>query len=133
MVNPSGLMMTIGSDDEIEEETDSSGDEGTHVSDNLGKKTAQTNGGEKRQRKKVGSAVSSTVEGRGEVDPSFSFDVGSSLGIAESQAIKGWDFKSETILTVQYNKRVDLRKRMGHGARRFSTAELRLNSLKDVD
>lgn len=105
MANPSGLMMTIGSDDEIEEETDSSGDEGTHKSDNLAKKTAQTNGGEKRQRKKLGPVVASTAKGRGEVDPSFSFDIDSSLGIAESQAIKGWDFKSETILILQYKKK----------------------------
>lgn len=108
MANSSGLMMTIGSDDEIEEETDSSGDEGTHKSVNLPKKTAQTNGGEKRQRKKAGSAVASKVEGRGEVDPSFSFDVGSSMGMAESEAIKGWDFKSETIMAVQYSKKVYL-------------------------
>ena len=103
MTNPSGLMMTIASDEEIEAEEDTdSGGESEQQPGTL-PKTAPTNAGNKRGRPKKGRG--SVEKKHAEVDPGFSFDVDSSLGIAESQAIKGWDFKSE-FSTYEYRTTV---------------------------
>lgn len=84
-------MMTIASDDEVEveQETDSESDGGSSVA-----VKPTTKSGKKRQRQQRAK------QKEGPVDPGFCFDVESSLGIAESQAVKGWDFKSEYDIIV---------------------------------
>lgn len=93
-------MMTIASDEEVEleEETDSDGDLDERSTSAVGAKPVLTKAGKKRQRQKAAKAGSK--EEQGPVDPSFSFDVESSLGIAERQAMRGWDFKSKTFMTT---------------------------------
>lgn len=88
--------MTIASDDEIEpEEASDSEDELAAAA--AAKPAALTKAGKKRQRQKAAAGAAGGKKGDGLVDPSFSFDVESSnLGIAETQAVKGWDFKSES-------------------------------------
>lgn len=88
-----GLVMTIASDDEIEPEEDS--DSETELP--AAKPAALTKASKKRQRQKA-AAGARGKKGDGLVDPTFSFDVESgNLGVAETQAVKGWDFKSECL------------------------------------
>lgn len=90
--------MTIASDDEIEPEAESDSDSEVAASAASAafKPAALTKAGKKRQRKKA-AAATGLKKGDDLVDPTFSFDVGSSnLGVAETQAVKGWDFKSES-------------------------------------
>lgn len=86
-------MMTIASDDEVEveQETDSESD-GASVA-----VKPTTKSGKKRQRQQRAK------QREGPVDPGFCFDVESSLGIAESQAVKGWDFKSEWSVALRFS------------------------------
>ncbi|CBJ29130.1 DEAD box helicase [Ectocarpus siliculosus] len=94
----SGLVMTIASDDEVEPEADTDDDNESEAPVAVAKPAAAplTKAGRKRQRQKAAAAAGAgRKEGEGAVDPSFSFDVDSgNLGIAERQAVKGWDFKS---------------------------------------
>ncbi|CAB1113976.1 unnamed protein product [Ectocarpus sp. CCAP 1310/34] len=94
----SGLVMTIASDDEVEPEADTDDDSESEAPAAVVKPAAAplTKAGKKRQRQKAASATGAgRKEGEGTVDPSFSFDVDSgNLGIAERQAVNGWDFKS---------------------------------------
>lgn len=92
-----GLMMTIASDDEVEpeEESDSESEIATPASTAV--KPALTKAGKKRQRQKVVKKAKA-LHAEGPLDPTFSFDVDSSLGIAEIQPTRGWDFKSELLL-----------------------------------
>ncbi len=88
--------MTIASDDEIEPEEDT--DSESELAAAAAKKPAAalTKSGKKRQRQKAAAAgASKGQKGDGLVDPAFRFEVESNLGIAERQAVKGWDFKSE--------------------------------------
>ena len=88
--------MTIASDDEIEPEEDS--DSESEVAAAAAKPAPLTKSGKKRQRQKAAAAGAGAGKGRkgdGLVDPSFCFEVESNLGIAERQAVRGWDFKSE--------------------------------------
>lgn len=94
--------MTIASDDEIEPEDDSDNSESELAAPAAAaaKPAPLTKAGKKRQRQKAaaGAGAAGAKKGDGLVDPTFSFDVGSSnLGIAETQAVKGWDFKSELV------------------------------------
>lgn len=89
--------MTIASDDEIEpEDTDSDSELAAPP-----KPAPLTKAGKKRQRQKAAAkagAGATAKKGDGLVDPTFSFDAESSnLGVAETQAVKGWDFKSESL------------------------------------
>lgn len=90
--------MTIASDDEIEPEADTDEDSKSEAPA-VAKPAAAplTKSGRKRQRQKAAAAAGAGWKGgEGAVDPTFSFDVDSgNLGIAERQAVKGWDFKSE--------------------------------------
>lgn len=85
-------MMTIASDDEVEAEGDTESDSEAAAGVAVAK-PALTKAGKKRQRQKGRPGKNAQKEGP--VDPTFSFDVESSLGVAESQAVRGWDFKSE--------------------------------------
>lgn len=89
--------MTIASDDEIEPEEDSESESELAAAAAAPKPAALTKAGKKRQRQKAATGAGvGGKKGDGLVDPTFSFDVESSnLGIAERQAVKGWDFKSE--------------------------------------
>lgn len=86
------LVMTIASDDEVEPESESDNE----LSSPLPQQPSRgaVGGGKKRKRQ-----VQSGDGGGGlSVDPSFSFDADSArLGIAERQAVRGWDFKSECL------------------------------------
>lgn len=92
-----GLVMTIASDDEIEPEEDTDSESELAAAAAAKKPAAAlTKAGKKRQRQKAAAAGSSKGQkGDGLVDPAFRFEVESNLGIAERQAVKGWDFKSE--------------------------------------
>lgn len=79
--------MTIASDDEVEQEEDTGSESEGGASTVAVKPT--TKSGKKRQRQQRAK------KREGPVDPGFCFDVESSLGVAESQAVRGWDFKSE--------------------------------------
>ena len=90
--------MTIASDDEIEPDEDSESESELAAAAAVKPKPAPlTKAGKKRQRQKAAAgAAAGAQKGDGLLDPTFSFDVGSSnLGVAETQAVKGWDFKSE--------------------------------------
>eukprot|EP00752_Nemacystus_decipiens_P008413 g7522.t1 len=95
MKSRGGLVMTIASDDEIEPEEDSDS-ERELAAPATAKPAPLTKSGKKRQRQKEAAGVGGGAKkGDGLVDPSFSFDVESgNPGIAETQAVKGWDFKS---------------------------------------
>lgn len=92
-----GLVMTIASDDEIEAEEGSDSESELATTTIAKPAAALTKAGKKRQRQKA-AARAGEKKGDGLVDPTFSFDVesSSSLGVAERQAVKGWDFKSES-------------------------------------
>lgn len=95
MKKQDGLMMTIASDDEIEAEEDSETEAAAAAVTTAAAAAARpalTKAGKKRQRQKAVARVKKNIE---VVDPSFSFDVDVSLGVAERQAVRGWDFKSE--------------------------------------
>lgn len=77
-------VMTIASDDEIEGEDDSDSDHES-VQNSVSKGS-----GKKRQRQEGQRKAA-----QGLVNPDFSFDMESTLGPAEIQAMRGWDFKSE--------------------------------------
>lgn len=88
----SKLVMTIASDEEIEADDDSESENELPVN------STAKGSGKKRQR----SDANSSRTGRGKqedadgpLDPTFSFDLESRLGLAESQSMNGWDFKSE--------------------------------------
>lgn len=94
MKKQDGLMMTIASDDEVEAEDDSETEAAAAAvtaAAEAAARPALTKAGKKRQRQKAVARVKKGIE----VDPSFSFDVDVSLGLAERQAVRGWDFKSE--------------------------------------
>ncbi|CAM9266134.1 unnamed protein product, partial [Laminaria digitata] len=93
MKKQDGLMMTIASDDEVEAEDDSETEAAAAAvtaAAEAAARPALTKAGKKRQRQKAVARVKKGIE----VDPSFSFDVDVSLGLAERQAVRGWDFKS---------------------------------------
>lgn len=77
-------VMTIASDDEVEEEDESDND---HES----VRTSVSKGSGKKRQRQEGQGKA----GQGFVNPDFSFDMESTLRPAEIQAMRGWDFKSE--------------------------------------
>lgn len=92
--NTRSLVMTIASDDEIEPEEHEESDGEVQGPSKQQLVLSSKANGKKRQR--PAGAKGKDKQGRdGPVDPSFCFDAESSLGIAESQAMRGWDFKSE--------------------------------------
>lgn len=92
-----GLVMTIASDDEVEPEEETDSESELAANGAAAKPVPLTKAGKKRQRQKAAAAGKKGEKGDGLVDPTFSFDVDSSnLGVAERQAVKGWDFKSES-------------------------------------
>lgn len=94
-------MMTIASDDEVEAEDDSETEAAAAAATAAAAAAARpalTKAGKKRQRQKAVAKVKKGIE----VDPSFSFDVDASLGLAERQAVRGWDFKSESSIIYEY-------------------------------
>ncbi|CAM9971228.1 unnamed protein product [Scytosiphon promiscuus] len=89
-----GLVMTIASDDEIEPEEQTDSESELAAATPAAKPVPLTKAGKKRQRQKAAAGKKGQKE-EGPVDPTFFFDVESSnLGVAERQAVKGWDFKS---------------------------------------
>lgn len=90
--------MTIASDDEIEPEEDIDSDSDLAAAAAT-KPAPLTKAGKKRQRQKAAAGAGAAgKKGGGLLDPTFSFDAESSnLGVAEMQAVKGWDFKSESL------------------------------------
>lgn len=105
-----GLVMTIASDDEIEPEeaSDSESEQLPSAAGGGGvakPAVALTKAGKKRQRQKAAARATEKKKGNdGLVDPTFSFDVDGSGGVAGAEgqqtAVKGWDFKSELIAGV---------------------------------
>lgn len=75
------LPMTIASDDEVEMESESDTESTAQPSPSPAQKS-----GAKKRRRQAGA----------EVDSSFSFD-GDSSSMGNSEAVRGWDFKSEAI------------------------------------
>lgn len=109
MKKQDGLMMTIASDDEIEAEEDSETEAAAAAvtaAAAAAARPALTKAGKKRQRQKAVARVKKGIE---VVDPTFSFDVDVSLGVAERQAVRGWDFKSEFCSPAQPAGSVDYR------------------------
>lgn len=94
MKKQDGLIMTIASDDEVEAEDDSETEAAAAAATAAAAAAARpalTKAGKKRQRQKAVARVKKSIA----LDPSFSFDADVSLGLAERQAVRGWDFKSE--------------------------------------